>query len=136
MINPWKSVSTKKEAEKISGILYPDILPLFLPSGMNPEAYYCMSGLIEVRYRSGDDTLVIRKTNQDIDRLSGDYTIYPAVYDCELNGTILRCRGTDDRINTAEFDSFGGQVSFSMNIGCPGKGMTPDELSALAEQFL
>lgn len=136
MINPWKQAADLKEAEQLSGIRYPEINPIFLPSGMKPEAYFCMSGLIEVRYHNGTDLLTIRKTNRSADRLSGDYNVYPAEYDCDLNGTLLHCRGTEELVNTAEFNPFSGQVSIVMNPGQPGKGLAIQFLSALAEQFL
>ena len=137
MINPWKKADSKEEAEQISGIRFPDILPLFLPGSMKDASYFCMRGLIEARYADSlGNRLILRKTNQETDRLSGDYNTYPAEYDCELKGTILRCKGTNDRINTAEFTAYTCFFSIVMNPGQPGRGLTADQLSALAEQFL
>ncbi len=136
MINPWKQTSTLAEAESLSGISYPEIDPRLLPAGMKPEAYFCMNGLIEVRYGNGTDTLIIRRTNRSADNLTGDYNSYPASFDYDLNGMILHCNGTKEYVNNAEFTPYIGLVSIVMNPGQPGKGLPLRVLCALAEQFL
>lgn len=52
---------------------------------------------------------------EEVSALSGDYNTCPASFDCDLNGVIVRCEGTQDLVNRAEFTPFIGRVSLVMN---------------------
>jgi hypothetical protein len=136
MINPWKQTDDKRSAEEISGVLFPEIREDALPSDMKPDTWFAMPGIIEARFHNGEDRLIIRRTNRDTERLSGDYNSYPVSFEHPAGSFILQCRGTEDSVNTAEFRVFGGCASIVMNPGQPGRGLSPEQLETLAALFL
>ena len=116
-----------------------EALDLYYAEGSEAEVFdtwFAMPGIIEARYHNGTDRLIIRKTCRDTERLSGDYNTYPAAFEHPAGSFILQCRGTEDSVNTAEFRVIGGCASIVMNSGEPGRGLSPEELDALAAQFI
>ncbi|MBQ9327460.1 MAG: hypothetical protein IJ225_02860 [Solobacterium sp.] len=136
MINPWKRTASLDEAMLYAGIPFPIIPPGMFPEGIQSVEYFCMDRLIECSGKGSGGSLAIRKTTRLAEHLSGDYNAYPASYDYELRGTLIHCRGTEDRINTAELSPLGCQVSVVMNPGRPGSGLTPEDLAGLLQYFI
>lgn len=136
MENPWKKAATLQEASEKSGLLFPLNIDFFLPAGMTEDSVYYMNGLVEARYRRGSDTLTLRKSARSLPRISGDYHIYPDIYDLRHKGVILHCRGTRERINTMEFDSFNACCSICFNPGKPGTGLPQEQAAAIVDGML
>ncbi len=133
MQNPWKKVSTLKEAEELSGVFFPKLDPAYIPVGMKADGIFCMNGLIEIRYRRDDDVLVLRRSILQVENISGDYNQYPSSYLLRAGECSLKCRGTKDLINVAEFHPFGASCSISFNPGKPGRGLTPSQILGITE---
>ena len=133
MENPWKKAASLKEAEKLSGVIFAGIDTAYIPAGMQESGIFCMNGLIEIRYRREDDVLILRKSILEIDNISGDYNQYPSAYLLPSGSFSIKCRGTTDLINTAEFHPFGAYCSISCNPGKPGRGLPPSHILSIAE---
>ena len=133
MRNPWKKVSSLKEAEELSGVVFPGIDSGYIPAGMKESGIFCMNGLIEIRYSRKDDVLILRRSILQVENISGDYNHYPSSYLLPAGDFSIKCRGTKELINTAEFHPFGAYCSISCNPGKPGKGLPSAHILSIAE---
>ena len=132
MRNPWTKAASIEEASRLSGVLFPP-MDSYIPVGMEPDGIYCMNGLIEVRYRSGSDTLVLRKSILPAEHLSGDYNRYPSTYILRHGDLTLICKGTKERVNVAEFTAFSAKCSICCNPGRPNEGLPQPFLLRISE---
>jgi len=132
MRNPWTKAASLEEASRLSGLLFPP-MEAYIPVGMENDGIYWMNGLIEVRFRSGSNTLILRKSTLPVEHLSGDYNRYPSSYILRHNGLVLLCKGTADRVNVAEFSTFGAHCSICCNIGKPNEGLPKSFLLRISE---
>ncbi|MBO7703388.1 MAG: hypothetical protein J6S26_02995 [Solobacterium sp.] len=133
MINPWKRTDTLEEAAKGAGVIFDPIDPNFLPYGMKEDGFFFMQGMAEARYRRDEDRLTLRRTNISVKNISGDYHSYPKSYYLDAGGMSVLCRGTEDKVNDAEFEPFGCRCSISYNPGQPGNGLTHAQVIAIAQ---
>ena len=90
-----------------------------------------MEGLAEADYTDGTRTLTIRKGLGDQD-VSGDYTVYPAEWEINHKGLVIRCSGTGETVSLARW-AFGG-CSWSLTVSPGETGLSVDEVTSLVNQ--
>ena len=132
--NPWGDTQSLDVAVESSGVEFTPPSEEALPVGLMLKTYRYMEGTIEAVYEGGNDSLTIRKSNDREGKdLSGDYNDYSGEWDEVISGINVHCRGNNDLINTAEYDSDNGHFAVSFNIGEEGRGISPGELQRLID---
>ena len=133
--NPWSETEDLEEAVTGSGILLDapmEGLPKHGDATMNFWKYLWMDDIIEARYESVNDEMLIRaSTGHEKLELSGDYTEYSKTWTESFKGLEVECMGDGQTVNLAYFDEGDTHVSISYNAGYEGNGLTVDELSSL-----
>ncbi|HCB10939.1 MAG TPA: hypothetical protein DEO94_02075 [Cyanobacteria bacterium UBA11991] len=110
MPNPWTDCGKDFEcAQKASSVTFP-------VANISVRA---MDGMVEVFYPiDAKRTLILRKTNKEIENMSGVYTKYPVNKKIKLdNDVAFKIRGTKDLIYVADFSAESGYYSFYCENG-------------------
>ena len=132
--NPFTEYQTLEEAEKDAGFLIslPEVI-----EGFDSRRFYLDkdSGLLEVIYENGDETITFRKSNGEGD-ISGNYNEFSEQNDVDGDGITVTVKGNDGKVNLATWSKDGYAYSIDCTTAVERVVMTDYIKTVNAEGYL
>ena len=97
LANPWKDYPSLAEAEAACGLTFP--MPALIGDNYAAESFRVMNGeLLEVRYRDGDFSVIVRMQAGEGQDLSGIYGEFENIQTSVFDGATITSKDIDDGI--------------------------------------